>query len=55
MPNASAMSYSVDGKQYIAMATGAGDPLSFGIPDVIPETQLPSVNSSSVYVFALPD
>ena len=34
--------------------TIAGNPLSFGIPDVIPETQAPSVNSSSVYVFALP-
>ena len=29
--------------------------VAFGIPDVIPETQLPSVNSSSIYVFALPD
>jgi alcohol dehydrogenase (cytochrome c) len=55
VPNASAISYSVDGKQYIAMVTGAGNPLSSGIPDVIPETQMPSVNSSSVYVFALPD
>ena len=55
VPNASAITYSVDGKQYIAMVTGAGNPLSTGIPDVIPETQMPSVNSSSVYVFALPD
>jgi alcohol dehydrogenase (cytochrome c) len=55
VPNASAITYEVDGKQYVAMVTGVGNPLSFGIPDVIPETQLPSVNSSSVYVFALPD
>jgi alcohol dehydrogenase (cytochrome c) len=55
VPNASAITYSVDGKQYVAMVTGAGNPLSSGIPDVIPETQMPSVNSSSVYVFALPD
>jgi alcohol dehydrogenase (cytochrome c) len=55
VPNASAITYTVDGKQYVAMVTGVGNPLSFGIPDVIPETQLPSVNSSSVYVFALPD
>lgn len=54
VPNASAISYAVDGKQYVAMVTGAGNPLSSGIPDVIPETQAPSVNSSSVYVFALP-
>lgn len=54
VPNASAITYSVDGKQYVAMVTGVGNPLSSGIPDVIPETQLPSVTSSSVYVFALP-
>jgi alcohol dehydrogenase (cytochrome c) len=55
VPNASAISYSVDGKQYVAMVTGAGNPLSSGIPDVIPETQMPPVNSSTLYVFALPD
>ena len=55
VPNASAITYAIDGKQYVAMVTGVGNPLSFGIPDVIPETQLPSVTSSSVYVFALPD
>ncbi len=55
VPNASAITYSVDGKQYVAMVTGAGNPLSSGIPDVIPETQMPSVNSSAVYVFALPE
>src|SRR6478609_124318 len=55
VPNASAITYAVDGKQYVAMVTGAGNPLSSGIPDVIPETQMQSVNSSSVYVFALPD
>jgi alcohol dehydrogenase (cytochrome c) len=36
------------------MVTGAGNPLSSGIPDVIPETQMPPVNSSTIYVFALP-
>jgi alcohol dehydrogenase (cytochrome c) len=55
IPNASAISYSVDGKQYIAMITGVGNPLSLGVPDVIPETQLPSVTSSAVYVFTLPE
>ena len=55
VPNASPITYSVDGKQYVAMVTGAGNPLAFGIPDVIPETQLPPVNSSALYVFALPD
>lgn len=55
VPNASPITYAVDGKQYIALVTGHGNPLAFGIPDVIPETQLPAVNSSAIYVFALPD
>ena len=55
VPNASPITYSVDGKQYVAMVSGHGNPLAFGIPDVIPETQLPPVNSSAIYVFALPD
>ena len=55
VPNASPITYSVDGKQYVAIVTGHGNPLAFGIPDVIPETQLPPVNSSALYVFALPD
>jgi alcohol dehydrogenase (cytochrome c) len=55
VPNASAITYAIGGKQYVAMVTGYGNPLSFGIPDVIPETQLPPVNSSTIYVFALPD
>jgi alcohol dehydrogenase (cytochrome c) len=54
VPNASPITYSVDGKQYVAIVTGHGNPLAFGIPDVIPETQLPPVNSAAVYVFALP-
>ncbi|MGX7896834.1 outer membrane protein assembly factor BamB family protein [Tsuneonella sp. HG222] len=55
VPNASAITYAIDGRQYVAMVTGVGNPLSFGIPDLIPESQLPPVTSSSVYVFALPE
>ncbi|MGC1270460.1 MAG: PQQ-binding-like beta-propeller repeat protein [Croceibacterium sp.] len=55
IPNASPITYSVNGKQYIAIVTGHGNPLASGIRDVIPETQLPPVNSSTLYVFALPD
>jgi alcohol dehydrogenase (cytochrome c) len=36
------------------MVTGVGNPMSTGMADVIPETQLPPVTSSAVYVFALP-
>jgi alcohol dehydrogenase (cytochrome c) len=55
MPNASAISYEVGGKQYVAMITGYGNPVSLGISVLTPEIQIPSVVSSGVYVFALPD
>jgi alcohol dehydrogenase (cytochrome c) len=55
VPNASPISYSVDGKQYIAMVVGRGNPLSAGLGALTPEIKLPPVNSSAVYVFALPE
>ncbi|HWJ70481.1 MAG TPA: PQQ-binding-like beta-propeller repeat protein [Sphingobium sp.] len=55
VPNASAITYSVDGKQYVAMVTGHGNPLSFGLGKLTPEIELPPVNSAAVQVFALPD
>ncbi|MFB0613115.1 outer membrane protein assembly factor BamB family protein [Aurantiacibacter poecillastricola] len=53
VPNASPITYAVDGKQYVAVVTGMGNPLAFGLPDFTPELPIPEVNSSSVYVFAL--
>ena len=55
VPNASPITYSVDGKQYVAVVTGMGNPLAFGLPNFTPETPLPEVNSASVYVFGLDD
>jgi len=55
VPNASAITYSVAGKQYIAMVTGHGNPLSFGLGNLTPEIELPPVNSAAVQVYALPD
>jgi alcohol dehydrogenase (cytochrome c) len=55
VPNASPITYAVGGKQYVAIVTGAGNPLAFGLPQVTPELALPPVNSSSVVVFALPE
>ena len=55
VPNASPISYAVDGRQYIAVVTGMGNPLAFGLPGYTPEFPVPPVNSSSVYVYALPE
>lgn len=54
VPNASPITYAVDGRQYIALVTGMGNPLAFGLPNFTPELPLPPINSSSIYVFALP-
>lgn len=55
VPNASPITYSVDGRQYIAVVTGMGNPLAFGLPSFTPEYPLPQVNSAAVHVFALPE
>lgn len=56
IPNGSPITYSVDGRQYVAMVTGAGNPLAFGLPAAFtPEIPLPPVNGAALYVFALPD
>jgi alcohol dehydrogenase (cytochrome c) len=55
VPNGSPITYSVDGRQYVAVVTGMGNPLAFGLPGFTPELPLPPVNSSSIYVFALPE
>ncbi|MCB2065999.1 MAG: PQQ-binding-like beta-propeller repeat protein [Erythrobacter sp.] len=55
VPNASPITYSVNGRQYVAFVTGMGNPLAFGLPNFTPEFPLPEVNSSAVYVFALDD
>lgn len=54
VPNGSPITYSVDGRQYVAVVTGMGNPLAFGLPNFTPELPVPPVNSSSIYVFALP-
>jgi alcohol dehydrogenase (cytochrome c) len=55
VPNGSPISYSVNGKQYIVMVTGHGNPLSGGLGKLTPEIEMPGVNSSAITVFALPD
>jgi alcohol dehydrogenase (cytochrome c) len=55
VPNAAPITFEVDGRQYVAFVTGYGNPLSYGVNELNPEFQLPPVNGSAIYVFALPD
>lgn len=55
VPSSSPISYTVDGKQYIAVVVGYGGPQSATFTKLTPEIKLPAVSSSSVWVFSLPD
>ena len=56
VPNGSPITYAADGKQYVAFVTGAGNPLSFGLPPAFTSEIGPMpINNSALYVFALPD
>ncbi len=55
VPNAAPITYAVDGRQYVAVVTGMGNPLAFGLNGFTPELPVPEVNSAAVYVFALPE
>lgn len=55
VPNAAPISYAVDGRQYVAIVVGHGNPLAGALGDLTPEIKAPPVNNSAVYVFALPD
>ncbi len=55
VPNGTPITYTVDGKQYVALITGYGSPSTTTWPGLVPEITLPPVRSSSVFVFALPD
>lgn len=55
VPNAAPISYALDGKQYVAIVVGHGNPLAGALGELTPEIKAPPVNNSSVYVFALKD
>lgn len=54
VPSSAPISFSVDGKQYVAVVTGFGTAFSTAYLPLVPEIQTPATPSSSIYVFALP-
>lgn len=54
VPSAAPISYSVDGKQYLAMVVGFGSAQSLTFTSLTPEIDLPIARSSAIWVFALP-
>jgi alcohol dehydrogenase (cytochrome c) len=54
VPNSAPISYTIDGKQYVAVVVGHGGAQAATFPALVPEIPLPAVRSSSVWVFELP-
>jgi alcohol dehydrogenase (cytochrome c) len=52
--NAFPISYSVNGKQYVAVAVGSGSALATALATLTPEIRNPD-GGSMLWVFALPD
>jgi alcohol dehydrogenase (cytochrome c) len=55
VPNSCPITYSVKGKQYVAMVVGSGGPLTLTFPVLVPEIQNPPDHGAEVWVFELPD
>jgi len=55
VPNTNPVTFSVDGKQYVAIVVGYGGAQTATFGRLVPEITLPAVASSSVWVFELPD
>jgi alcohol dehydrogenase (cytochrome c) len=55
VPNGTPITYSVNGRQFVAMIAGYGSPSTTTWPGLVPEITIPPVRSSAVFVFALPE
>jgi alcohol dehydrogenase (cytochrome c) len=55
IPNAPPITYSVNGRQYVAVVVGYGESAPSVFTVLTPEIPLPIARSSSIWVFALPD
>jgi alcohol dehydrogenase (cytochrome c) len=54
VPSSCPISYSVEGKQYVAVIVGSGGPQTATFPVLVPEIQNPPAHGAAVWVFALP-
>jgi alcohol dehydrogenase (cytochrome c) len=53
-PNGPPITYSVDGRQYVAVTTGSGSPFTRTFGNLIPDVRDPPNSGATVWVFALP-
>ncbi len=53
-PNGPPITYSVGGRQYVAVTTGSGSPFTHTFGNLIPDVRNPPNSGAAVWVFALP-
>jgi outer membrane protein assembly factor BamB len=54
VPSSAPMTYSVNGKQYIAVVASNGGAQALTFPPLVPEIQNPAGRTAGIWVFALP-
>ncbi len=55
VPNSCPITYSVNGKQYVAVVVGNGGPLTMTFPVLVPEIQNPPDHGAAIWIFELPN
>ena len=55
VPSNAPISYTVNGRQYVAMVVGNGGAQAATFPALVPEIRNPPDRGASVWVFALPE
>ena len=55
VPNSGPISFMVNGKQYVALTVGYGGAQAATFPALVPEIQVPTYRSATIWVFELPD
>lgn len=55
VPDSCPITYTVDGKQYLAVVVGSGGPITGTYPVLVPEIQNPTDHGAEIWVFELPE
>ena len=55
VPNSCPITFSVGGKQYLALTVGSGGPMTATYPVLVPEIENPPEHGSALWVFELPE
>jgi alcohol dehydrogenase (cytochrome c) len=55
VPNSCPITYSVNGKEYLAVGVGGGGPLTATFPVLVPEIENPPGHGAAIWVFELPE